>query len=314
MADTLTTTTQVDPAVSVFYDRVLLKAATANLVHLKWAQHARLDKKNGNTYKWRRYANLTAATTPLAEGVNPPGQLLSKSDLTAQVSWYGDFVHITDVIDMTVEDAVLTVAASKLGEQADRTFDTLMRDILVASASSTNASGGSNGNTPTEITRADVDSIVKTMLGNDAKLITSMMMGGSGQGTTPVRAAFRAIVKTILIDDLEDCAGFKPISEYPSQKDVDGMTEWGSVGNVRFHQTSIGHASSDSPVQYKIPIIGQDAYGDVTLEGMKNIVKGFGSAGTADPLDREASSGWKKVWAARILNDSFVHLLVVTHS
>ena len=27
MADTLTTTTQVDPAVSTFYDRVLLKAA-----------------------------------------------------------------------------------------------------------------------------------------------------------------------------------------------------------------------------------------------------------------------------------------------
>ena len=314
MADTLTTTTQVDPAVSTFYDRVLLQAATANLVHLKWAQHARFDKKNGNTYKWRRYANLTAATTPLAEGINPPGQLLSKSDLVAVVSWYGDFVHITDVIDLTVEDAVLTIAAQKLGEQADRTFDLLMRDILVATASSTNATGGANGETPTEMTRPDIDGVVLAMLANDAKMISEMIMGKNGQGTSPVREAFRAIVRTALLDDLEDVAGFKPISEYPMQGDVDGMTEWGATGNVRWHQTSIGNVTTDDPAQYNIPIIGMDAYGDVTLLGLQNIVKSFESGGVANPLNREASSGWKKVWVARILNDSFIHLLVVTHS
>lgn len=313
MADTLTTTTQVDPAVSTFYDRVLLKAATANLVHLKFAQHARLDKKSGNTYKWRRYSNLTVATTPISEGSDPPGQRLAKTDLLAQISFYGDFVHITDVVDLTVEDAVLTVAAEKLGEQEDRTFDTLMRDILIATASSTNASGGSNGNTPTEITRGDIDGVILTMLGNDAKMITRMVQGGTGQGTTPVRAAFWNIINPAIIDDLEDVAGFKPVSEYPNQTGVD-ETEWGSVGNSRWLWSSIAHASADGTTQYHLPMIGMDAYGDVELIDNRNIVKPFGSGGTSDPLNRKASSGWKAAWVARILNDSFIHLLKVTSS
>jgi len=171
----LTTTAQIDPAVQVFYDRVLLRAAYPKLVHLKFAQHARLDKKHGNTYKWRRYAHLTDATVPLTEGETPPGQQLSKTDLTVQVSQYGDYVHITDLVDLTVEDPVLTIAADLLGKQMGKTFDSLMRDILAACASQTDAAGGSNGKSPTEITTADIDTVVKTLLNNDADLITEIV-------------------------------------------------------------------------------------------------------------------------------------------
>ena len=315
MADTLTTTTQVDPAVSTFYDRVLLKAAEKGMPHLRFAQHARLDKKSGNTYKWRRYSQLSAATTPLSEGANPTGSQLAKTDLLATVSWYGDYVHITDVVDMTVEDPVLTVAAEKLGYQMDLTFDTLMRDILSASASATNASGGANGNTPTEITRSDIDAVVLTLLGNDAKMMAPTVQAGSGQGTAPVREAFWGIIHTTLLDDLEDCAGFKPVSEYPRQGDVQDL-EWGSVGNTRWLMSTNAKSTSDSPVQYHLPIIGKEAYGDVELSAAtaKNIVKGFGSGGTSDPLNRKATSGWKAVWVARILNDNFLHVLEVTSS
>lgn len=314
MTDTLTTTTQVDPAIDTYYNRVLLKAATANMPHLQWAQHATHDKKRGNTHKWRRYSRLAVATTPLPEGYTPPGQRLSKVDLTATLAWYGDYVHITDVVDMTVEDPVLTVAAEELGYQESLTFDTLMRDILAACASATNASGGSNGETPTEITRGDIDAIVKTLLGGDAKFVTKQVKGESGQGTSPVRAAFMAVCHTDLVDDLEDVAGFKSISEYPNQKDVSD-SEWGSIGNIRAHISTNAKKSSDATAIYSIPIIGQDAYGDVALAGSnKNIRKAFGSAGTGDPLDRKASSGWKAAWAARILNDAFMHVLKVTHS
>jgi N4-gp56 family major capsid protein len=312
MPDNLTTTTQVDPAVAVFYDRVLLRAAHPKLVHLRFAQHARLDKKSGNTYKWRRYANLADADVPLLEGQNPPGQRLSKTDLTAQVQWYGDYVHITDVVDMTVEDPVLTIAADKLGRQSGKTFDSLMRDILVACASSTNASGGSNGNTPTEITRSDIDNIVQTLLGNDAEMMVPVIKGSTRQGTSPVRESFWGIMHTDVIDDLESVTGFKNVAEYPTGDGVDA--EWGAAGNTRLLVTSNAHKSGDSPVQYHLPIIGSDAYGDVELTNMKNVVKAFGSGGTSDPLNREATSGWKTVWTARILNDNFMHLLRVTHS
>ncbi len=312
MADALTSTTQVDPAVATFYDRVLLRAAESRTVHLKFAKNAYLDKRNGNTYKWRRYANMSAATTPLPEGSDPDGQLLSKSDLTAQIATFGDYVKVTDIVDLTVEDPVLTgVAKDKLGYQIRLTFDTLMRDILSACASATNASGGSNGNTPTELTRSDIDAVVSTLIDNDAEFITKRVNAGTGQGTAPVRPSFWGIMNSTLIHDLEDCIGFKSTTEYGSGTDVD-EAEWGAVGNTRWMQTTNGHASSESPVQYHLPIIGKDAYGDVKLDNVKNIVKGFDQAGS--PLNRYATSGWIGHWAGRILNDNFLHVLEVTKS
>jgi len=89
MPENLTTTTQVDPGVQLFYDRVLLKRSQPFLIHEKAAQTRNMSKKSGNTIKFRRYASLTPATTPLTEGVTPPGQKASKTDLTAQVKQYG---------------------------------------------------------------------------------------------------------------------------------------------------------------------------------------------------------------------------------
>lgn len=314
--DNLTTTTQVDPAVSTFYDRVLLKRATPLLVHDKWGQVRSIPQKSGNTIKFRRYASLSVATTPLAEGITPPGKQLSKTDLTAKVSFYGDFVHIADIVDLTVEDAVLTEAAEILGEQMGETLDELTRDILAACASSTNASGGSNGETPTEISKADIDSVVQTLINNKAKFISSMIKAGTGQGTTPVRRAFWGVIHSELLSDLEDVSGFKAVESYPKQSDVQ-EEEWGSTGNVRWVFTQKGYKdTSQSPDEWHLPIFGRDAYGIINIRGAtaKNIVKGFGSGGTSDPLNQRATSGWKTGHTCRILNDNFMHLLKVTDS
>ena len=319
MADNLTTTTEVDPAVATFYDRVLLKRGKAKLVHAKFAQERPLKSKSGNTIKFRRYSALTTATTPITEGVTPPGQKLSKTDLTAQISWYGDFVHITDVVDLTVEDPVLTVASEELGDQMGRTIDELVRDILSACASKTDAAGGSNGDVATEMAKSDIDTLVQTLLGNDADFMTPLLKAASGQGTAPVRPAFWGIADTDLIDDLEAVSGFKSTSQYPVQQGID-EAEWGSTGNVRWLVTSVGKVDTGTSNlgadEYQLPIIAKNAYGITKLEGgnAQNIVKAFGSGGTSDPLNQRATSGWKTAFVARILNDNFMHILTVTHS
>lgn len=47
----------------------------------------------------------------------------------------------------------------------------LTRDMLAATASFINCTGGVNGDNPTEITRTDVDTIVRTLLNNNAYTI-----------------------------------------------------------------------------------------------------------------------------------------------
>lgn len=308
MPDVVTTSTQVPAGLDVFYDKVILRSAYPKLTHLLWAQHAMLDEKNGSIYKWHRYDDLTDATTPLPEATDPDAQALSNVSLTAQVAWYGTYAKITDVVDMTNQDPVLTIAADKLGRNEGKTFDTLARDILAATASMVNASGGS-GDTPTEITRSDVDIVVETLLNNDADFMTNMIMAGQGEGTLPVRAAFWGIIKSSIVMDLESCVGFQAVNAYPAQQRVES-SEWGAVGNVRFCQSSNAKQTSDATAIYPIPIIGADAYGDVKLGATKNVVKGFDTAGS--PLNRYATSGWIAPWACRILNDLFMIQLRVT--
>jgi len=84
-----TTTTQVSAAVSTMYDRLLLMRAKPHLVHTLFGQRRNLLKKNGNTIRFRRYTNLSAATTPIGEGQTPSGSQLAKTDLNAVVSQYG---------------------------------------------------------------------------------------------------------------------------------------------------------------------------------------------------------------------------------
>lgn len=313
--DNLTTTTQVDPGVATFYDRVLLKRAQPYLVFNKFAQTRDIPAKSGNTVKFRRYSAMTVATTPLTEGITPPGQQLAKTDLTAKVAFYGDFVHITDVVDLTVEDAVLTEAAELQGEQGGQTLDLLMRDVLMACASQTNASGGANGKTPTESSVTDVTAVIKVLRAANARYITDVITASNGVGTSPVAQAFWAMSHSDLDDMWEAVTGWKGTHEYPSQGTVLDA-EIGQVKRIRVLSTTQGHKdTTTTPDTYKTVIVGKDAYGATRLSTltMKNIVKAFGSGGTSDPLDQRATSGWKASFAGRILNDAFMHLLVCSN-
>lgn len=315
--DNLTTTTQVSPGVATFYDRVLLKRALPYLCYNKFAQIRDIPGKRGNTVKFRRYNALTVATTPLTEGITPPGQQLAQTDLTAQVSFYGDFVHITDVVDLTVEDAVLTEAAEILGEQSGQTLDILIRDILMACASQTLATGGSNGKTPTEISETAVLAVTKVLRAANARYITEVITASDGVGTSPIPASFWAISHTDLDDSWSALSHWKGTHEYPRQMTIlDPELGALPIAKVRVLSTTNGHVdTTTTPDTYKTAIIGKDAYGITRIATMtlRNIVKAFGSGGTSDPLDQRATSGWKLSLAGRILNDAFINLLIASN-
>ena len=81
MADTLTTTQEVDSAVGVFYERTLLEPNYPKYIFNRFAQKSSIPSKNGTTIKWRRYSRYSTATTPLTEGITPNGHQQAKGDL-----------------------------------------------------------------------------------------------------------------------------------------------------------------------------------------------------------------------------------------
>lgn len=305
-----TTTTEVSAGVNNYYNRVMLKAARPLLVHLRWAQVRPIPKNNSMVIKFRRYGLLTANTVALSEGVTPSGTALSVTDISATVAQYGDFVTLTDVLQFSTLDPLLSETAELLGQQAGNSLDQIARDVMVAGTTVQYASSASSTNTVTAsmtLTRAEVREAVRTLQGNDAAKITKMISPTTGVGTTPINAAYIGIISHNTLFDLKDEPGFVPVSEYPSQAGVmEG--EVGTLDDVRFVMTTNASTTAGSlTTVHRTLILAKDYYGisQISGEAMKNIVKGLGSAGTADPLDQRSTSGWKATFVAKRLNENF---------
>jgi N4-gp56 family major capsid protein len=258
----------------------------------------------------RRYALYAAVTTPMTEGITPNGHKQSKVDLLAQVSEFGDFATITDVVDLTVEDSNIVIEVERQADQMRNTTDQLVRDALANSASSTTCSNGSP--TATLLNKTDIDAVRLTLRNNNAAYLTKLIQGNSAQGTSPISPAYWGIADADLENDLENVSGFKEVKNYANQSTVD-PDEYGATGRVRWLTTTQGYVSSGT---YSCPIIAKDSYGIVDINGgnAKSIFKAFGSGGTSDPLDQRATVGWKMWQVARILNDAFIHVLKATNA
>lgn len=311
-----TTTTQIPAEVNNFYDRTLLYRAIPLFVHTRWAQVRDIPRKAGTlTIKFRRYGNLTAATTALSEGITPSGSQLSVTDITATVAQYGDFITVSDVLDFESQDPVLMEAAEILGDQMGDTLDQLTRDVINAGTNVYYAGSGHTLRTQVAagelITLTLVQKSVRLLANNKARRMTKMVNSTTGYNTTPLNASYIGIVHPNTTYDLKGISTWVGVEKYASTNGLmDG--EVGKLDEVRFVESTnakvfTGGGAAGIDV-YSTLVMGSDAYGTTRISGeaMKNIVKPLGSAGSADPLDQRATSGWKATFVAKILNDAFL--------
>lgn len=123
------------PEMKIYWDTELIDNAVPRLVHDQFGQKRPIPKNNGKTIEFRRVTPFPKALTPLTEGVTPTGRKMEFTALTAEVKQYGDYVEISDVLDLTAVDPVLSVATVQLGDQAGATLDTVTREVLNAGTS-----------------------------------------------------------------------------------------------------------------------------------------------------------------------------------
>ena len=311
----LTGTQQIPAEVNNFYDRVLLRRAVDVFLHNRYAQIRDIPQNSGTrVIKFRRYSNLSPATNPLTEGQTPAGSQLSTTELTATVQQYGDFVTVTDVVTYTSQDSVLTEAAAILGDQAGDTLDILSREVLNAGTSIQRVNdrvGRINILAGDLIDGLTLRKVVRTLKNNKAKRITRMVMPSNKIGTEPINQAYIAIVHPNVTYTLKTITGFTPVEKYSNHMSV-MPDEVGKFDEVRFIETTnakvfVGEGDSGIDV-YSTLVMGTDAYGNSRISGkaLQNIVKSKGSAGTADPLNQRATSGWKAEFVTVILNNDFL--------
>ncbi|MEW6096761.1 MAG: N4-gp56 family major capsid protein, partial [bacterium] len=229
----ITTTTQIPPAVSEFYDKLLLVRALPNLVHDRFGQRRDLPPNNSGTIKFRRYESLSVATTPLTEGTTPSSVQLSKTDISANIDEYGNYIEITDKVNLLNVDKVLTEATNVLGENAGQSLDVLTRDILVAGTNVQYSNGSARNAINTIIDTTTLQKAIRTLEGNNAKYHTTMIEGSTKIATIPIAPAYWAIVHPDVAMTLRNLTDFIPVEKYANQQQV-MKEEIGAYRQIRF--------------------------------------------------------------------------------
>ena len=203
---------------------------------------------------------------------------------------------------------MLNECAQRLGVSLRQTEDQLTRDMLAATASFINCVGGVDGDNPTEITRSDVDAVVRTLMTNNAYTIMDNIEGADKFGTAPVRDAFFGLCSTKLIGNLDAVSGFINKNQYPSPMNA-LASEWGAIGNVRFLLSSIGSVSPNASYLgndvYNIFIVGMEAYACIEQDGYSATFL-YLPPQFSGPLALNSSVGFKFAEVPRITNDLWV--------
>ena len=128
----LTTDAGLGAENKTFYDKTLIKLAKPNLIHGQFGQERKIPKNGGKQIEFRKFMPLGKATEPLTEGVTPDGQKLSVATQSATVHQYGGYVTISDELDMTSIDPIVTETVELISDQAAKTLDTIERDVLIS--------------------------------------------------------------------------------------------------------------------------------------------------------------------------------------
>jgi len=176
----LTATNGISPTIKAYYDRRLIEEMRPKMVHYTYAQKRPMPRNGGKTVSFRKWTPFAAITQPLTEGVTPDGQDLSMTEVTASVAGYGGYVAISDLLDLTAIDPVVSDSIVLMADQGALSVDNIIREVLHRGTNVTYAGGKTHRYELTaedKLTSADLRRAARMLKKNRAPQI---MRGGKG--------------------------------------------------------------------------------------------------------------------------------------
>ena len=282
----VTTQSNMSPTMKTFYDTTLLENAREKMV---FTQFGKKQPMHGNKVEWRKFNTFDKALTPLTEGVIPTGQNFGMTNIEATTTQHGDFVAVSDRLELEAYDDVIFGCSEEMGATSGETYDTLTRNILVAGNSVAYAGG--------KASRADL---------TDADVITCKLVNKTATWLKKNKAplidgSFVAIIHPSVAFDLREDDEWKEFHKYNAVDPI-FKGEIGAIHGVRFVESNEAKVwDVNGKKVYATLFLGKDAYGilDPEGEGMEMIVKTKDQIG--GPLNQFSTIGYKFCHGAKIL-------------
>lgn len=286
----VTTQDTMSPTMKTFYDTTLLENAREAMVFTQLGEKQPLK---GNKIEWRKFNTFAKAMTPLQEGVIPTGQTFGMTKIEAETTQHGDYVAITDRLELESYDDVIFGATEEMGAAEGETYDTLTRNILVAGNSVMYCPDGdtevtSRANiTNTCILTPDVVSRANTWLKKNK--------------APKINGKYVAIIHPSVAYDLRKSEDWMDAHKYADVTPIFNG-EIGELHNVRFIESTSAKIWKDGDTAvYATLFLGAKAFGilDPQGEGMEMIIKTKEQIG--GPLNQFGTIGYKFCHGAKIL-------------
>ena len=263
MATGITNINNMAPELPLQFSEDLLSTPMFNLIHSFGADLHYAEAHIGKTTRMSRYERLSTDGGQLdGSGIDPAPEIVVRTDIDATMEIYAKTVVVNEQVTLYENDKVLTKFTALLGQWLREKEDLLMRDLYASSVAYLNATGGVDGDSPSEISRQDVNNIERILLGSDARTMLSSVDAERNIGTAGVRDAFIALASTNITPDLQNVQGVLLKSAYPIQ---DGLRpeEYCSISRFRFFVSSKANSwpnqSELGNTIYTIPMYGLEA-------------------------------------------------------
>lgn len=210
-----------------YYEKRLIDNAEPNLVHDQFGDKYPIPANNGKTIEFRKYSPLPKAMQAITEGVTPDGSNLSVTAVTASISQYGNWVQLSDMLQMAAIDRNVEQATKLLGAQAGRTLDTITREELNGG---TNVLYAPNVATNTEVQyRSDISA--------DCKLNVDVFFKAAAQlesmNASTIDDSFVAVIHPFAAYDLMRSEEWLDAHKYAAPENIYNG-EIGKLANIRF--------------------------------------------------------------------------------
>lgn len=311
-ATTMTTETgSLSAEMKTFYEKRLLDQAEPLLVHNQFGDKYPIPANNGKKIEFRKYSALPKALKALTEGVTPAGNSLTVTTVEGTVKQYGDWIQLSDMLQMTAIDNNVVQATKLLSSQAGRTLDTVTREVLA---------GGTNViYAPKVVDGAETEVLSRSTLTPECVLTPFVVMRAAAtleaMNTPKINGSYVLITHPYCRETLQESPGWVDVVKYKEGNNT-FSGEIGKIGDVRVVTTSEAKIINDStcPVvesttYYSVftsLLLGANAYGVTMLEngGLQHIVKQLGYG--EDPLNQRSSCGWKATSVAVRLCEEYM--------
>jgi N4-gp56 family major capsid protein len=216
-----------------YHDR-LIDNAEPSLVHDQFGAKYAIPKNGGKTIEFRKFSALPKALTALTEGVTPSGGHLDPGYLTATVAQYGDYITISDMLDLSAIDPILLETISLQGPQAGRTLDTITREVITGGSNKLFAPSVASDGTETAVL---LRSSVTTSCNFTPKMAAQAANKLKKMNASPIGDSYVAIVHPDTTYELRRSTEWIDSHKYATPENIYNG-EVGKLSGIRFVETT----------------------------------------------------------------------------